>query len=92
MGRKLEVGGDRVLAFNLDEYKLVLRIYYDYKSWGPELDLLRLQSKTLTEVVQTKDLQIGSLMAQNAILFTEKDRLASKWVGENKARLILAAG
>jgi len=87
VGRPVQTPQGRLQGFNLDEFKLILRIHTDYRSWGKQVPLLLLQVKDLTDLVENHRLQIKLLQEQKTTLEAEIPRLTKKWSDENLKRL-----
>ena len=87
MGRPIQTPQGRLQGFNLDEFKLILRIHTDYRAWGKQVPLLLLQTKDLTDLVENHKLQIKLLQEQKTTLEAEIPRLTKKWSDENLKRL-----
>jgi hypothetical protein len=87
VGKPIQTPQGRLQGFNLDEFKLILRIHTDYRAWGRQVPLLMLQVKTLEDQIINYKLQINLLQEQKAALELELPRLTKKWSDENLKRL-----
>jgi hypothetical protein len=78
--------GESYRIFSLEEFKTILHIYTDYRSWGLQIPQLDQQVKLCTELTENQDKQISSLTDDHELLRKENQRLLVKWEKENKLR------
>lgn len=77
---------DDLRSYTLEEFKIILKIHADYKSWYTQIPKLKLKVKFLDEIITKKDDQLRLLGSEIETLQTERKRLTEKWKEENRLR------
>lgn len=85
-GSYVSVGEKKLRAYTLEEFKIVLHIYADYKAWHVQVPKLKDQVLKLTELSQNRERQLKLADANIKILEGERKLLTEKWEKENKLR------
>lgn len=73
-------------GYTLEEFKIILHIYTDYKSWGKQLPKIRLQRSTLENLTANLKKQLELRAAEVEKLESERKLLTEKWKEENRLR------
>ena len=85
-GSQVEVGGNHLRAYTLEEFKIVLHIYADYMNWHTQVPKLTDQATKLSQLVENQNQQLKLRAGEVKILGEERDRLTKKWTEENRLR------
>lgn len=85
-GSYVKANGKELRAYTLEEFKIVLHIYADYKVWYGQIPKLQDQVSKLEELVQNHKQQLELVDKNVKVLEGERDRLTKKWAEENKLR------
>ena len=85
-GRLVDFKQDKLKAFTLDEFKIILHIYTDYRIWGAQIPKLQLQVDDLTRLSQSQTLQLGLRAEEVKVYQEERKLLTEKYLNENKLR------
>ena len=85
-GQMVEVKKEKLKGFNLEEFKVILHIYTDYRVWGVQLPKMQLQINDLTRLSQNQTYQLGLRAEEVKIYQQERKLLTEKYLNENKLR------
>jgi hypothetical protein len=85
-GMQVTHGGDQLRGFTLDEFKVILDIYADYKNWGKQLPELKSQILNLDKIILVKSSQEKLYETSIKTLKDDQSRLFAKWKEENRLR------
>lgn len=85
-GKRLKTPQGTFQGYNLQEFKIILRIEADYKSWGIQLPEYRKINKYLQQEVKNRDEQIMLMQTQMGVMSEDRERLFKKWKEENLKR------
>lgn len=73
-------------AYTLEEFKILLNIYNDYKIYNQHVPILKANLAKADKIMGLKDQHMEYQSRQFEIIFAEKNRLYEKWKKENKLR------
>jgi len=85
-GQMVDVKKEKLKGFNLEEFKVILHIYTDYRVWGVQLPKMQLQIDDLTKLSQNQTYQLGLRAEEVKIYQQERKLLTEKYLNENKLR------
>ena len=85
-GSYVKVGENKLRAYTLEEFKIILHIHADYLAWHGQVPKLKLQVTKLEKLNQNRNSQIQLIEKNVKILEGEQDRLTKKWEEDNRLR------
>jgi hypothetical protein len=85
-GKTFQKGSESLRGYTLEEFKVVLKIHTDYKSWGKQVFKYKKLVNDLTELGQTYSKQLILRAKQLATANKDRVRLTEKWREENRLR------
>lgn len=85
-GVTIATGKTTYRGYTLEEFKIILHIYTDYKSWGKQLPKIRLQRSILENLTANLKKQLELRAAEVEKLESERKLLTEKWKEENRLR------
>ena len=86
VGSYVSVGDKKLRAYTLEEFKIVLHIYADYKSWHGQVPKLTEQVTKLVQLAENQNRRLKLRSDEVKILQDERELLTKKWAEENKLR------
>lgn len=87
-GTRLKLNQGTFQGYTLEEFKTVLKIYTDYRSFGQQIPLYQQNVLDLTEAQGALKQKVSSLELDNEKLTAELERKHKMWLEENEKRHI----
>jgi len=85
-GSSVKVGKKTLRGYTLEEFKTILHIHADYKSWHAKIPKLETKILKLEQLANNQVKQISLLGSSVEILKSERKLLTKKWENENRLR------
>jgi hypothetical protein len=85
-GERLKTPQGERQGYSLEEMKVILHIYVDYRSWGQQMPKLKLQVESYSSLTENQSKQLTLQAEQIKMLQGERTLLTEKWSKENEAR------
>lgn len=85
-GERLKTPQGERQGYSLEEMKVLLHIYADYRSWGLQVPQLKLQVDRYGKITLNQSNQLKLQEEQIKILHGERRLLTDKWSKENEKR------
>jgi hypothetical protein len=87
-GTRLKTPQGTFQGYSLAEFKVVLKIEADYRSWGKQIPILEKLVKDSEQLAENRHKQVKLLQNQVVTLKTDRARITKKWTEENRLRHI----
>lgn len=85
-GERLKTPQGTRQGYSLEEMKVLLHIYVDYRSWGLQVPKLKFQIDRYGKITLNQSKQLKLQAEQIKILHDERKLLTDKWSKENEKR------
>jgi len=85
-GERLKTPQGERQGYSLEEMKVILHIFVDYRSWGQQMPKLKFQVENYSSLTENQSKQLILQANQLKLLQSERTLLTEKWSKENEAR------